>query len=112
MDTIMAIEKITAAALRNKELARLVVEQELDDKMNITPAHMANECECVSIDECQDLEECSMKQQPLFGNTDMGMIDDMQDNEVNGRIRGCIDGGVQEYVAWFYDGEDSRWETN
>lgn len=80
-----------------EELERLFVEQQRDDvldEFDWTPGTV-------------DLVEAGLEesnQQPLFGNTDCSMQIDC--------CKGHIEGGVQQYLDWFSDGEDSRYECN
>ena len=80
---------------RNKwvTIERLMIEQ-VRDQLNIGQYDL----ETVSLVEA-GIEEDS-RQQPLFGNTD-NMFQPVH-----------CEGGVVEYVEWFSDGEDSRYETN
>jgi hypothetical protein len=82
------------AKLRQGEINSLKYEQAMDDKLNYQAREFGNS---VSLEQA-GLEEDS--QQPLFGNTD------------GGAERERLDGGVSEYVEWFSDGEDSRFESN
>lgn len=75
------------------EIAALLIEQQRDDKQNAG----LREFDSVSYEDA-GLEES--RQQPLWGNTDVAVKPD------------GLEGGVCEYVAWFSDGEDSRYETN
>lgn len=79
---------------RMESLEQLILEQSRDD-MNL---ELPTDEEFVGIEE-SGLEEGS-NQQPLFGNTD------------NDSRPFHYEGGVQEYVEWFSDGEDSRYDTN
>jgi len=82
------------AKLRQGEIDSLKYEQAMDDKMDYRAREFGNS---VTLEQA-GLEEYS--QQPLFGNTD------------GGGERERLDGGVNEYVEWFSDGEDSRFESN
>ena len=82
------------AKLRKGEIESLLVQQAMDDKLNYQAREFGDS---VSLEQAE-LEEDS--QQPLFGNTD------------GGGEKERLDGGVNEYVEWFSDGEDSRFESN
>lgn len=82
------------AKLRSSEIENLLVQQQMDDKLNYSSREFQSS---VTLEQA-GLEEDS--QQPLFGNTD------------GGSAKERLDGGVSEYVEWFSDGEDSRFESN
>lgn len=81
---------------RYEEIGRLLVEQSMDDK-NL---QVTEEFESL---ESAGLEEDS-RQQPCFGNNDNPIQIDP--------CKGHYEGGVVEYVQWFSDGEDTRYDIN
>lgn len=76
------------------ELQALMLEQRLDDTRN---AGLCVPGETVSYQEAGLEEEVD---QPLCGSR---YFDPRNE---------CSRGGVPEYIQWFSDGEDSRYETN
>lgn len=75
-------------------IERLIMEQEYDQ----VGLELPSDSEFVGLEEA-GLEEDS-NQQPEFGNPD------------NIHRPYHFEGGVQEYVEWFSDGEDSRYDYN
>ena len=73
------------------EIANLIIQQAMDDaELNQYPNSEVEE----------SLPDEEMHSQPLFGNTDNGITD------VH------LEGGIIEYIDWFNDCEDSRYECN
>lgn len=87
------------------ELKQLILQQACDKGTDGRMYDMDN-CNHISLEE-SGLEENTDKQ-PIFGFNNRKEIkhDDMF-NEVNQPNHDVI-----EYVTWFSDGEDSRWEMN
>ena len=80
-------------AARSAELARLMVEQTRDDVLN--------DFDWIPSISLQDAGLEEPQQCPVFGNTDIPM---------DGKLH--HEGSVIQYLEWFSDGEDSRYEMH
>ena len=78
---------------RRAEIERLFVEQQRD-----AMDHNAHDDALVSLEDAGLAEE---RQQPLFGNPDV-----YRDGEQE-----RLEGGVYQYLDWFYDGDTSPQEV-
>lgn len=84
---------------RNEELQLLLVEQQLDDVLGIGRQEFAGDDAIDIVD--AGLEESG--QCPVFGNVKRCSDDTMECH---------IEGSVVQYLDWWSDGEDSRYERN
>lgn len=82
--------------VRWAEIKALMLEQQAD-AAGFPGTALLEQPETISLVEA-GLEE---KEMPMFGYADPGT-----------KMYDHVSGGVQEYITWFSDGEDSRYEAN